>query len=65
MGIKHRVGQMFAILGAICMASGLLYWINGMFLDSGTLAVYNALVYGLIGLVLIVLGGKWVDIETT
>jgi len=56
---------MFAILGAICMASGLLYWINGMFLDSGTLAVYNALVYGLIGLVLIVLGGKWVDIETT
>lgn len=63
MGIKHPVGQVLAILGAICMASALLYWINGMFLNAGTLAVYNALVYGSIGLVLIVLGGKWVDIE--
>lgn len=64
MRIKHRIGQAGAMLGSIVMASALLYWINGMFLGAGTLAVYNALVYGAIGLVLIVGFGRLVEAET-
>jgi len=64
MRLKHRIGQAGAMLGSIVMASALVYWINGMFLSGGVFAVYNALTYGVIGLVLIVGFGSFVESDT-
>jgi len=61
MSIKHRTGQGLGLLGSIIMLSALLYWISGMFLTGGTIAIHNALMYGLLALILYVFGGVLIE----
>jgi len=63
MSITHTVGQAVALLGSVCFAGALLYWINGMFLAPSTSGVYSALVWGSVGVVCHLLAAGMIDME--
>ena len=63
MSITHTIGQAVALLGSVCFAGALLYWINGMFLAPSTTGVYSALVWGSVGIACYLLAAGMIDTE--